>query len=788
MGSASKKAAQPVVVKTFDEWFSAVDAIVADIERYEALARTYYQRRDESQNWGRPHKRAFWRDEKPFTTHDALHFVKAGFLGLILGPAVELAYAFRVTREIDIARIAIAALIGIVSMCAIVCAVKLIRRAMLTHRMAKIEQKLEPTMTLVDAKYRNSMCCSNFVRAHEVFFVPDYESARRAVDNHLQKLGRAYQPFAMMSDVPFDGRGLAAAARTGRTRSKADPNLPVDIESHTHAGPSDWKTEMDNLVGLDSVKVQVSKMQARMRVYGGASVIGGNNMALLGPAGTGKTSIARVLTGMLAEAGYIDENRIVEVDGDYLKSPKVGATGERVNAVCRWAAGGVLFIDEAYLLLDPNSNVGAEATGVLLKEMEDNAQNLVVMLAGYTDQMERLISSNDGFRSRIRHTLRFDPYSAGELTEICRRMLAARGIKIAEDAAMAISAEFARELKSPGFGGAREARNCADALIDARANAIARSGAGDAHLIGKTEAVSWVAIRMREMADVRHDFLSTMGIDESIVSSHELESRTHDVTESAEHLLAGIVGQDSAKQELAAWSARIKMTGASGTSSHVALLGPAGVGKTTFAEAVVAAMHECGLIERARVVDITGDWLRAAYVGQTGKRTEAAIQWSRGGVLFIDEAYLLADAGQAGFGAEALGVLVNDMEKYDDLTVILAGYEGAMGELFAMNEGLSSRIATKLHLAPYTVRELMLILQRMARARKFKLAPDIYRALQPGVKRAMRETDFGQGRAMRVLLDALIDAHALRWDADRSIDPNVLEVADAEAAISKLGW
>lgn len=505
---------------------------------------------------------------------------------------------------------------------------------------------------------------------------------------------------------------------------------------------------------------------------------------------THNTVLARIITGMLFDFGYIAENRIVEVDGDYLKSPYQGQTGERVSAICRWAEGGVLFIDEAYLLFDPSQSGGAgrEATGVLLKEMEDRPDDLVVILAGYTDDMERLVASNEGFRSRIRHTFRFPAYKPSELAEILRLFLAKRDLGIAPAALKRTEAVFEGMAGNPGFGGAREARNAADRLIDIHADRGVTGKADEADEIDEGDVAQWAAESDASGAALRHDFLATMGVDSSIVSATELEGKTHKVPESPDRALARYVGQDAAKEQLASWAARIEMTGDATGNSNVCLAGPAGVGKTSMAEIITSYLYRAGRIREPRMLDVSGDWFRASYVGQTGKRTEAAIQWSRGGVLFIDEAYLLVDRGNQGFGAEAIGTLVNDMEKMDDLVVIVAGYTEDMRGFLDVNQGLASRIGTHIELSPYSVRELMLIFQRMARARGFHVAKDVYRAVQPAVERHRDDPEWGQGRAMARLLDKTVDAHAARWAADKSISKTELTVEDALRAVETLGW
>lgn len=779
-----------VCVNSWDEWFEMMGTAARLFERYERAVRAYLKGRREGERFGRAHRRGFWRKDAPVPQAHVNGIILFMLLGIIPG-LVAGVLACRNAGRLDAATLVIAAFAGMVA-CGFARAVPVVvGHALRCRRLARAEDALAPYLTLIPQQFRNAQCATWFFDAHESYGYDAFEPAAREVER-LMKATRDYVAVQAMIDVPYDGSGMRAVARGARpVHDEHAPNLPEDIGRHTRAGAADWRRDLSELIGMDDVKAQVRRLERRVAVHGGsgAAVIGGNNMVLMGPAGVGKTSVARVLCGMLADAGIIRENRIVEVEGGYLKSPYQGQTGKRVEAVCTWAEGGVLFVDEAYLLFDPDSHdaAGREATGVLLKYMEDHTQDLVVMLAGYTDDMERLIASNEGFRSRVRHQIRFKPYTASELGQICALFLRRADLSCEPGVIDIVARALGEAVDAPGFGGAREARNAADALIDIQSDRIAEHG-GDAHVIARADARAWAASRTGEAKQTRREWLSTMGVDEKIVSAAELEGRTHMVDQTSERMLERLVGQASAKEELAAWKARTAMLGRAEGSANIALLGPAGVGKTTFAELVAATLFEAGRIAEPRVLDVTGDWFRANYVGQTGTRTEAAVQWSRGGVLFIDEAYLMVDAGSGGFGTEALGVLVNDMEKMDDLVVVVAGYDREMASLFDQNPGLASRISTHIHLGPYSVRELMLICQRMARARGFRLAPDVYRVLQAPVEARMGERDFGQARAMRRALDAMIGAHALRWSEDKTLNKHLLDTMDAAMALEKLGW
>jgi hypothetical protein len=197
-------------------------------------------------------------------------------------------------------------------------------------------------------------------------------------------------------------------------------------------------------------------------------------------------------------------------------------------------------------------------------------------------------------------------------------------------------------------------------------------------------------------------------------------------------------------------------------------------------------LYESGYIRENRYLDINGDFLKASYVGQTGKRTQAIIEYSKGMVLFIDEAYLLMGSGGGhDFGAEALGVLLDAMEKNQgELVVILAGYDREMKLLMDVNTGLASRIAKVIRFSPYSTRELMQIFARMAAARKFRVDRPAWVAVKSAIEAHRDDEHFGNGRFARQLLQDAVGVHASRWSRGEVAQDHkfVLESADVEGA------
>ena len=228
--------------------------------------------------------------------------------------------------------------------------------------------------------------------------------------------------------------------------------------------------ELDRLIGLTTIKRMVRKIKAYAKKN--ASDRGFNlHMCFLGNPGTGKTEVARILSRILYDAGVLKESKLVETDSTGLLGQYVGETGPKTQRIIRDAMGGVLFIDEAYALCAGNSasgsatNYGDEALAVLLKEMEDHRGQFCVILAGYKDEMNKMVGANPGFKSRIQFTLEFPDYSREELGEIAVSFLSAKNYTI-DDAALNKLLDVTEYYRQhPNFANARTVRSIVDQVI-----------------------------------------------------------------------------------------------------------------------------------------------------------------------------------------------------------------------------------------------------------------------------------------------------------------------------------
>ena len=251
------------------------------------------------------------------------------------------------------------------------------------------------------------------------------------------------------------------------------------LKKVTKEGSSNPQEDMNNLVGLGPVKQKMKEMVARMEFEqldkknkknkkgSDDKSMSGRHMVFYGSPGTGKTTVARILTGFLYQYGYIKENKCVEVDGNFLKAG--GDTATKTELVIHQAYDGVLFIDEAYALMDSADGSGKEAIATLIKQMEDNRGRFILILAGYTNEMKCLLDANPGFESRIKEYLDFPDYNNAEMRAIFTIMAKQNKFSVDPQAYEAFDIRIDKERKLRSFGNGRTVRNILDETIDRHA-------------------------------------------------------------------------------------------------------------------------------------------------------------------------------------------------------------------------------------------------------------------------------------------------------------------------------
>ena len=241
-------------------------------------------------------------------------------------------------------------------------------------------------------------------------------------------------------------------------------------------GFDDPSFELNQLIGLKAVKKELLKLNAKVNYqYDRLSrnIYDANttnlHMCFYGNPGTGKTTVARIVTSILYNMGYIKRNKCIEINANEFKGSKIGETAIKTKAILRNSINKVLFIDEAYALFDKRDGFGQEAVDTIIKEMEDNRQNMVIIFAGYKKEMQDFINMNEGLKSRISRYIEFENYSTIELCKIFVNLLHRQNLIIDTNAFIKLVKIFKEMQLQDNFSNGRFVRNIFEELMEEHA-------------------------------------------------------------------------------------------------------------------------------------------------------------------------------------------------------------------------------------------------------------------------------------------------------------------------------
>ncbi len=234
------------------------------------------------------------------------------------------------------------------------------------------------------------------------------------------------------------------------------------------------------LVGLRPVKLRIREIASLLlverarRQLGLATEAPTLHMSFTGNPGTGKTTVALRMAGILHALGFVRRGHLISVTRDDLVGQYIGHTAPKTKEILKKAIGGVLFIDEAYYLYRPENerDYGQEAIEILLQVMENQREDLVVVLAGYADRMDRFFATNPGFRSRVAHHIDFPDYEDGELLSIGESILTRQNYRLSPSAREALDRYIPARRTQPHFANARSIRNALDRARLRQANRL----------------------------------------------------------------------------------------------------------------------------------------------------------------------------------------------------------------------------------------------------------------------------------------------------------------------------
>ena len=562
----------------------------------------------------------------------------------------------------------------------------------------------------------------------------------------------------------------------------------------------DAMAELDAMIGLASVKEQVRSIAASIEAARRRTVAGitterpMRHFVFLGPPGTGKTTVARVLAKIFYAFGLLQMPEVIEAHRADLVGEYLGATAIKTNELIDSALGGVLFIDEAYSLVNEGDGqadrFGVEAVQTLLKRAEDNRESLIIILAGYEKQMETFLVSNPGLASRFATRLKFPSYSPTEMMALADAALDRRGERLDPDARPVLW----RTLEEVGR------RRMTDDLGNGR---FVRS------LLEKAGQARDVRVMTGTAEPGREDLVTIRGGDlERAYTELTSRLRGYEDTPTVEGAIAELdelIGLEPVKQQVRAIAAQLrvaKLRDTHGLTSqpparHFVFTGPPGTGKTTVARILGRIFAALGLLVRPEVVEAHRADLVGEHLGSTAIKTNKLVDSAMGGVLFIDEAYSLNNVGYDGgdaFGTEAVQSLLKRAEDdRDRLVIVLAGYTDDMDRFLRSNPGLASRFSTRVTFPSYTPADLVRIADLLAEQAGDMFEPAAKQVLGAIFRQACdagRIDELGNGRFARSLFEracACRDVRVVRLgEGATAADLTTLTDADVETAYREL--
>jgi len=505
--------------------------------------------------------------------------------------------------------------------------------------------------------------------------------------------------------------------------------------------------QLNSLIGLEDIKLRLLEITAWLSVVSRKKKnknleLPTLHMIFSGNPGTGKTTVARLFGELLRNCGILRRGHLVEASGSDLVAEYVGNTALKTNRLVDSALDGVLFIDEAYVLSEPDrGGFGQEAIDTLLARLETDRSRLVVILAGYPAKMKHFLESNPGLSRRFpkENLMVFPDYLPAELLKILAKMLGSMELQLDQPLSEALP-QILSELydrRDENFGNAGEMRNLAESLDRRRALRIVRKRLPDNTVLSLEDISENYS---RYLSSPLPDVNLILEEIELLVGLDKVKKYLHD-------LYFFLRYQEIRKQNDPAYLPEKIL-------QHLVFVGNPGTGKTTVARLVGKIYQSMGMLKKGHCVEVGRHDLVAGYVGQTAIKTREKVMEALDGILFIDEAYSLTRQSENDFGAEVVDTLVKLIEDFRDrLVVIVAGYPNQMADFIHSNPGLSSRFLPPIEFDNFSTSELESILVKLAEKEGYRINSEVS---EKAAAVLARQSDhdpigFGNGRSVNLL-------------------------------------
>lgn len=629
-----------------------------------------------------------------------------------------------------------------------------------------------------------------------IFDLFNKKTKRNVSEPFRGRLKRIFKHLYDRRDESFGNAGLArnifeASIQNHQTRClqngirnlSDEPLIPEDLPeqylfiTNPERAQKDLESaliELNRLIGLKKIKSFIRNLSKEIKddswllEQGIESKKTSHNFNFIfsGNPGTGKTMVAKILGEKIFKALGISNGKFLEATREDFVSGYAGQTATKTKKAIKEVLGGVLFIDEVYgLKQNEHDSTGQEAIDTLVKEMDRYKNQIHVIIAGYPAELERFLETNPGLSSRFKSggTINFEDYSSGELVQICEL---ASGKTFTADLRNNLKPVFTKEKKKAkgrNFGNGRIARELAEKILSCqkrRITYILKQANGNISDEEKTELVNTLTTEDIP-ADLQH-------IKAGIGRHYE----------SAQEELESLIGLKNVKQEIKSFINLRKLDKErhyEKTRPHMVFQGNPGTGKTHVARLLGQILKEAGVLSSGHTIEASKDEITGSALGDAERNIKRLANTAKGGILFIDEAYSLADDQ---YGKSAIDILIQIMENQrDDILVVLAGYTDRMKDLLKVNIGLEKRIRCFLDFEDYKPDELYKIFLMNLKTDGLKLHDDTIGYIKNAIKDIyrLRDRNFANARSMESFVQAIRQRYADRTANDEKREPLVLK-------------
>jgi SpoVK/Ycf46/Vps4 family AAA+-type ATPase len=457
----------------------------------------------------------------------------------------------------------------------------------------------------------------------------------------------------------------------------------------------DIKRELDEMVGLDDLKEKVRSIElhakeVRKNLLEGKSLPPDDSMHLVfaGPPGTGKTTAARIVANLFNAVGLLKKSNPMEVKFDDIASPNQEESGENMRKIIQDARGGVLFIDEAHQLGDERSPGANEIVKAIVPAAENYRRELVVILAGYADQMHTFFNRDPGLPRRFPNQgrIRFLDYTQEQLWEIFLINLRKNDFTIDISVEQRAKALLKKRSSQPNFGNAGGVRELVSEIIK-RHNSGQQS---DIKTISESDLPPLIKRDQKALDDAMAELDGMLGIEPVRIKIDDIKNR---------------INYELEEEEAGRGSGSINPR-----PQNMRFVGPPGTGKTTMAKLISRILYALGSVN-TDFLELSAGNLKGQYVGHSENNLREAIVKARGGVIFIDEAYSLTGDS---FAQSIVTTLVEEIKKDENESTvfIIAGYKDKIDEFISTNSGLDRRIPAEIYFPNFSPEDCAELVRR----------------------------------------------------------------------------